>query len=305
MKYKPILFLFGAGASLGSGGTTPTPPSGSELFGRLCQAYPETWGNISGQLANDFSTSNFETGMLSLYQSPGPHNVNKLLLDLGIYFSKVRITNLKINLYYQIVIRYLPHIMNGTIILSTLNYDCLIEQALLASGITSITYWGNGTGVRLLKLHGSCNFIPQGITVNSGQLIVGPHEINATQPPRILHPDKAWEELSKGGILPAMSMYAKGKNNIACEQYIIMIQKQFQEIVQSAKVVLPIGIRPEADDHHIWDCIAMSETELFFVGNLQLCQGWIDKNHPARAKVLGQRFEKSFSEICNAVDKFI
>ena len=151
-KYEPILLLFGAGASLGCGGMTKPPPSGKELFGKLYAAYPETWGKISGQFADNFKSLTFEDGLLVLYEAPQPYNINNLLNDMGMYFTKFKIDNMKDNLYYQLFIRYKSNILKGEIVLSTLNYDCLIEYALIGSNITSIAYYGDDDGARAFKI---------------------------------------------------------------------------------------------------------------------------------------------------------
>ena len=300
-KYEPILLLFGAGASLGSGGMTSPPPSGTRLFGELCEIYPDTWGKISGQFADNFKSLTFEGGMLALYEPPQPYNVNNLLNDMGMYFARFKIDDIKDNLYYQLFNRYRTRILEGKIVLSTLNYDCLIEYALFGSNITSIAYYGDDNGAKLLKLHGSCNFIPRGFTVartNDAKVILGSSNLNLGMD--IVHPEKAEEELSKAGIVPAMSLYARGKKNISCEQQILTMQSKFQEITQSAKAIFSIGIRPNADDHHIWDYIIKSQAKITLIAGKEDCQNWITK-YP-NWKYLGEKFGLSFNELCNKID---
>lgn len=299
---EPILILFGAGASKGSGGMSNPPPSGSDLFGELCKAYPDSWNKISGQFADNFKALTFEEGMLALYEAPQPYNINNLLLDMGKYFSKFfRIDNINNNCYYLLFSRYLPEILNGKIVLSTLNYDCLIEYALISLNIPTINYYGEDTGARLLKLHGSCNFVPRSITVattNGAKLILGSSKVNTAM--NIVHPEKAEEELSKVGVLPAMSLYARGKNNIICEQQILTMQKRFQEITQVAKSIISIGVRPNEDDHHIWDYIVKSRAEVTLIAGNEHCQEWVTR-YP-HWKFIGEEFGKSFNKLCNNID---
>ncbi len=301
-KYAPILLLFGAGASLGSGGMTVPPPSGTSLFGKLCEAYPDTWKKISGQFADNFESLTFEGGMLALYEPPQPYNVNNLLNDMGMYFARLKIDNIKDNLYYQLFTRYRSQIQKGEIVLSTLNYDCLIERALFGSNITSIAYYGDDDGAKLLKLHGSCNFIPKGFTVaraNDAKVILGTSNLILGMD--IVHPDKAEGELSKVGIVPAMSLYARGKKNISCEQQILTIQRKFQEITQSAKSIISIGIRPNIDDHHIWDYITKSHAEVNLIAKKEHCHDWITR-YP-NWEFIGEEFKSKYDELCGIIDK--
>jgi hypothetical protein len=299
-KYKPILLLFGAGASLGSGGMTFLPPSGTELLGILRKTYPETWGKISGTFADNFKTLTFEGGMLALYESPRLYNVNDLLSDMGLYFSKFTINIINENLYFRLFNRYRQDIVNGKIILSTLNYECLIEYALIGLNIPFdfIDYFNKDTGVKLLKLHGSCNFIPQGLFVAKAKNALVCPSINT--PVKAVQPEKAIEELSNNGIMPAMSLYAKGKNNIVCEQQILAIQKKFQEISQVAKTIISIGVRPNADDHHIWDYIVKSGAEIIIIAGKEHCQEWISE-YP-NWKFIGDKFDSAYAELCKNID---
>lgn len=75
---KPsILLLFGAGASLECSQTDENPPRGSELFFRLRNEFDKSWKLVDGEYAEYFKKQ-FEEGMLTLYENPGPNNINEL-----------------------------------------------------------------------------------------------------------------------------------------------------------------------------------------------------------------------------------
>ena len=156
-------------------------------------------------------------------------------------------------------------------------------------------------GPELLKLHGSCNFIPRGMTVarsNDAKLVLGSSNLNLGM--EIVHPEKAEEELSKAGIVPAMSLYARGKKNISCEKQILTMQGKFQEITQSAKAIFSIGVRPNADDHHVWDYIVKSNAKINLIAGNEHCKEWLTL-YP-NWKYIGEKFNPSFNELCNNIN---
>jgi hypothetical protein len=60
---KDIAFLFGAGASHGTGGVLPEqPPLGFELYSILERTYPGSWGSFPSDIRDAF-IRNFEQGM--------------------------------------------------------------------------------------------------------------------------------------------------------------------------------------------------------------------------------------------------
>ena len=301
---EPILLLFGAGASVGSLGTNEKPPLGTELFGKLSQEYPATWGVIPGNFAGIFRREGFEAGMNSLWvnnQSSKEYNLANLLADMGIFFSKFRINDTKENLYCRLFEKYRTHIIDGKLLLSTLNYDCLIEYALMSLSMNTIDYLGRGSGVKLLKLHGSCNFIPQRFKVSrqNATLILGTSTINTPFQP--VEPDKVKEALSSAPF-SVMSLYTREKNNIISPKGIQDIQTEFQQTVGSAKEIISIGVRPDTNDKHIWEYIQNSNASLILCGNKSDCMGWISHHRTKDSTFIGTKFQSSLDAICDKID---
>src|SRR3989344_3495636 len=149
LKYNhpKILLLFGAGASNGSGGVNIIPPLGNELFKELCNQFPDSWNyKIKGNLREKFEKEGFEIGMQSLYKNPEDlaADVANLLREMTIYFSKFTIVNRQ-NLYLKLVNQFSNEFKNREIIIATLNYECLIEYALISNRL-NIDWDGNGVG---------------------------------------------------------------------------------------------------------------------------------------------------------------
>lgn len=302
---EPILLLFGAGASLGSGGLNHIPPSGDTLYEKLTKKYA-TWQTIPSESSEIFKES-FEKGMSSLYINEtieSQYNLANLLADMGIYFSTFSIDKPSENFYCALFNKYKSQINSRKILLSTLNYECLVEFALSIQGMDKVIYTGDEyTGVKLLKLHGSCNFIPKGFSRDrqNSRLVMSRGILNTEWEP--VKPADVEKALITAPF-PVMSLYTKEKNNIVNPKEIQRIQSEFQQCVNQAKVIITIGVKPDPEDRHIWDYVSKSKAELFLVGNPKNCQNWIDKCRLGNGNVLGHYFQDSFHDICNLLDRF-
>jgi hypothetical protein len=148
--------------------------------------------------------------------------------DMAVFFSRIFIINNDINLYVKLIKSLKNKTLLSESIFSTLNYDCLLEFATVPDDI-EISYFppfinSNGS-ISILKLHGSCNFILNGIkTTRSIQFTSGagfdsgngfksidPNETNA-----YCHGDN--------GLYPIMSLFMRGKPNQIGSGHIIAIQ---------------------------------------------------------------------------------
>ena len=306
---EPIILLFGAGASYGSLGMVKRPPLSACLFDELYNEYPMTWRTISGDLVSIFK-KDFEEGMGRLYQegeAKHEYNVAKILKDMAIYFSKFKIDNTDINLYSRLISKYEKYIRQGRIILSTLNYECLIEDALLNLGldIKDIDYFNSSNGIKLLKLHGSCNFIPRNFLGNDDNmtLYIDSATINTRIEP--VRPGNVQGELSTMPIFPAMSLFTREKKNVINPSQIERIVILFQEYVKASKTILSIGVRPNPVDVHIWDHISKSPAELFLIADEDECMNWISKYRNKNGRHIDNEFASSFDRICEIIDSKI
>lgn len=308
--YKPIVLLFGAGASLECSQMDENPPRGSELFNSLQNEFDKSWKLVDGE----YFKKPFEEGMLALYENPGPNNVNELLVDMGIFFSRFKINHPDDNLYCKLFKRYKNQILSGQIVLATLNYECLIEYALNSLGI-NWNYFDENNGAKLFKLHGSCNFCPQGIKVGQNNINGNPSmgglniygkltiaTVNLDFPMEIVQPYEAEKQLSAGGILPAMSLYARGKKNIICKKQILEMQRIFQTHVNNTHTIITIGVQPNENDDHIWSHIKKSKADTFLIGS-KTYEEWHTKYNNGKAYVNWKHFKDAEKEIYDIIDR--
>lgn len=295
-KKTEALILFGAGASYGSGGIKNPPPLGKNLFDELSKKFPNTWGSINQDLANSFR-ENFEMGMELLYNNE--KQLASFLKDMAIYFCGFKIDILYENLYWQLIRRYTRALESGSLVLSTLNYDPLIELSALNSGRT-IRYWGENKGIEILKLHGSCNFIKTGIR-GSGNFIINKSVING--PIESKAPAEVEKRMNDSPLPPAMSLYTRSKEIIIAPEQIKKILREYKKHVMSAKLIVIVGVRPNPDDHHIWDPLIKTPAKLLLIGNEDGCKEWLSAYRQKREdKWISNRFKTGFDEMCWKLD---
>jgi hypothetical protein len=138
---KDIVFLFGAGASFGAGGTLPEqPPLGYQLYPILERIYPSTWGNIPKEIREIFK-KDFEAGMQLIHDRYG-HAIPALMREMAIYFIQFRPYN-RSTLYCRLLSDLRKLGLLSRALFSTLNYECILEFSLLEAG-NKISYFDEG-----------------------------------------------------------------------------------------------------------------------------------------------------------------
>lgn len=273
------------------------PPLGNGLFSELTRAFPDSWGDLPTELASKFR-ERFEGGIEAAYgKYPG---MITLLNHMGRYFTQFNIDDHSQSLYFRLIQRYQPRFQSNEFLVSTINYECLIEEAALQL-FPEITCFGSGQGFKVLKLHGSCNFLPQKIRVGLSQKMnLGTARFDL--PLKCVSPEVALKELQHNQFPPAMSLYATDKTNVACETQIRTIQAEFHKAVEHATLVLVVGANPYPDDRHIWDHVAATKAEVVLIGGEDGCRPWLTTNRGGE-KWLGDRFAASFDDLCDLLDE--
>ena len=259
------IFLFGAGASHGSGGVNIIPPLGRELFIKLRDVFPQTWGSLPLSLHNLFD-KNFEFGMEEVWKKYS-QNIPALMQDMASYFSQFNVTDPNINLYSKIINEIKRKKLLGSTLISTVNYDCLIEGAASKNGL-AIAYFDkpNNTNLALIKLHGSCNFIPKNMSATRGVSYTAGVTFDAGIEP--VQPNKVASFCRSNTVLyPAMAIYTKDKPLQIASTTITNLQKYWQKETKHADKIFTIGIYPNLEDKHIWSFISQTEGEIFYCGN--------------------------------------
>jgi len=292
-----VSILFGAGASTGCGGIINPPPVGKHLFKRLAKDFPETWGRVPKKYTKLFK--NFEEGMGALYDDD--KDIFYLLKDMTVFFSRFLIKNPRENLYCKVVARYYKQLISQKIIFSTINYDCLLEYAIESiSQSYTISYVGNNPGIRILKIHGSCNFICPGV-VGDGKWKHTGGKINT--PLEFIHPSKVEDRMDNSPVPAAMSLYVKSKEKIIAPGLIDQMIEEFQNEILESGVIIIIGVYPNIEDTHIWKNLASTDGSLYMVGNKKACKDWLSGHrNNINDRWLGSKFHSSYNELINILD---
>lgn len=212
MTCGPNVILFGAGASRGAGQVAPEPPPlGQQLFQELAHEFRHSWGALPEELKARFR-SDFEEAMDSLWQANSTV-VPLLMQHMALYFLQFRPKSPGSTLYGQLARLIGEWAETRPVILSTLNYDCVLELELSNADLV-VDYWGLSTSprsVRVMKLHGSANMIPIGVRMNRG--------IRYTRGVSIEGPVRACDDLNDAttfllgdnALAPVMCLYMKDK----------------------------------------------------------------------------------------------
>ncbi len=157
-------------------------------------------------------------------------------------------------------------------VLATLNYDLLLEHAISRLG-WSVAYRAPAPAknVLVLKLHGSCNFLPdmqpQQISGIGFDLSAAPDASILHAPIRAVGPHDVLEFCRReDSIAPAMALYAEGKAVLYCAQFVTQVQADWREAVKRAKRIYLIGVRPYPADTHVWGPLARKGPPIWYVG---------------------------------------
>ena len=312
-----LAFLFGAGASKGSGSVGPyAPPVMNELFDKLAATYPDEWGDSSrlneyaGQFRCDFEEA-FNEYVLKNSANWPPNAVPTLdMLELqrrlALYFSKFRLELPKENLYT----RLLEHLRLANILdssfFATINYECLIERAARFLGL-HINYcqdWSEEHVIRIAKLHGSCNFITSVDPYLRAALSGGGVHSSATR--EILEPtNKLHEALAakfrdgsssrSNSYYPIMNQISPAKEEYLFSQDTQNARIEWEEAVKDAKTVVVIGVRYNADDGHIVNPLVVTNGRILYVGDRKSFEKWHTLNEGFIH--VGETFAESFDAL--------
>jgi hypothetical protein len=294
-----VVLLFGAGASVGAGGLNTIPPLGRDLYNQLATDFPNTWGKLPSNISPLF-IPNFENGMNYVYNNQAALgadiNLTILLRDMAIFFSRFQIVNFADNMYCRLFSRYLNAINDNRVIIASLNYDCLIELALN----TTYPYKADIEPYPVIKVHGSCNFIPEFIFGDTKGFNLQYAKFNT--PIKAVMPSGVPSSLDGIPLPPAMSLYMKGKKSPIAPNAVDNFIAKYQECVKLANVVIAIGVQPNLDDMHIWNALKDTSATLVLVANEKRCDDWSKTNRTDKTIVLANHFEDEFFAICRYMD---
>jgi len=293
---------------------------------------------IEGDVRQRFE-ENFEKGM-EMFIKTRNVEISTLLREMSEYF--VQFTPGFNNLYRRLATclaqrqKDLGEHVKQRIVFATLNYDLLLELAILNAGcavvypsyipgnhytyvsealrlrrdILNSYWWANYSATiptiktsafEVLKVHGSCNFLldipPENFRGNTYEN-VGVAVEAPTIP--VLPANKVldWLRRSDSSLAPSISMYAEGKQVMFSRNYVQEHQSSFQTAVKEADRIFLIGVRIWRPDTHIWDHIAASKAWLGYAGGEpEEFRAWCRERRHSNHHVLGTYFDDSLPAI--------
>jgi hypothetical protein len=293
-----VLFLFGAGASFGNPDCEPYPPPvGAKLFPDI-KGESKVSSEFDPDVLEALNDGDFEGGMELLWDK-NPALIIPFQIELAKYFTKFKAGK---DNYYSELLRIIKK-SKKTAVFSTTNYDLLLEQCINDNNYL-ISYCGlpvKKDNIPLLKIHGSCNFLPdikpdqiQGI----GFIVPkegGASAIGAQIKPASAEETKAFCDKSDS-IAPAIAVYSKGKQVLTSGSFVKEQQEQWKKEVKNASKIFVIGLKVIEHDDHIWDVLASNNTWLGYVGlgsDSANFMEWSSKKERKNSFVLSHTFQES------------
>jgi hypothetical protein len=287
------LILFGAGASYGSEHVSPyCPPLGKDLFDKLAENYPDSWGRLPPGISRSKFVPNFELGMKDLWDYPW-HGTAILMRCMADYFSRFRA--LEGNTYA----RLLEHLesrgaLEGTYF-STLNYECVPEYAARRYGFEKIDYFAEepttGRKITVWKIHGSCNFLPQDPSMLASTVSLNPSLVIWDGNINVVDPSQVAPFVASSALYPAMAVFMEGKPIHGNPTPVRQLQSWWREAVLNAETIGMIGVNPNPADTHIWQPLAGTRARLAVIGNQEAYQNWVgESRRSGPTEIVGGRF---------------
>jgi hypothetical protein len=154
---------------------------------------------------------------------------------------------------------------------ASLNYDCVFELAAGQQGL-SVNYEGTRRArheLPLVKPHGSCNFVMQGLGTNIKMTNVTVSGAGAyfESPIEPRHPREIAALYAAGPSMPpAISLYAPGKPSPMAPTALAQLRDRWSDAARAATVVIVVGARVVLADSHVWDPIARGKCEVWYIG---------------------------------------
>jgi hypothetical protein len=287
-----IAFLFGAGASYGAGDILPRcPPLGKDLYAELGHAFPDTWGNLPDNLPRSFERD-FESGMEALWRREG-QDQSQPLMEIARYFAGFHPGPSEPSCYLQLIRLLASCHLIGTCGFATLNYDCLMDLDLHSAKFGYSDGHRRGPfyhreSVRLWKLHGACNVLPDLGTnrvIDSRFVAMGGQIYDG--PVRYATPSQVIAFCDDNGIPPMLSLYAPGKPTPVAARAVEQIRQKWEAWLKQSDVIVVIGARVLPRDDHIYRPLKKARGQIWYVGNRR------DFHPTRRFEWFGERFDKA------------
>jgi hypothetical protein len=190
----------------------------------------------------------------------------------------------------------------------TTNYDLLIEYA---AGFEKqlLAYHGRPVpdgNVPLLKIHGSCHFLPDTGTNRLSGVTFANNGSNLEAPIKIA---KSADEVlafcrDNDSFAPAVALYAPGKKVLFCPSAVKQQQDAWLSELSQANAVFIIGLRVLPEDDHIWGALAKASAPLHYVGyEPDEFSSWARSCSRNETYVLAKDFSHSLTAIRHSIGR--
>jgi hypothetical protein len=280
MNDRDIVVLFGAGASHGADYVLPAaPPLGVDLYDALATQYPTIWGPGShiGRMWADKLMLDFERTMAEDVLPWVPSlNLLEWHRCVAQFFAGYHLSEEGQDCYSALLSGLMSKGLLRRTLLGTLNYDCLLEQAMARLRL-NVSYmldeFGSFNSIPLAKIHGSCNFVSTDLGPYRAQLTnanASSLECHFDPLPLGDLPNRLTDKFSRyeRGFYPVLSLYSPYKPSILAPSKLQTLRNTLALRLAHATVVVIIGIKPNPQgDQHLWEPIAQSPApKILYVG---------------------------------------
>lgn len=288
------VILLGAGASNGSIDASPSvPPLGNGLFDAL--ASRNTQAATLPEHLKDLFRENFEAGMAAFYEYSNG-TVMRFQRELAHYMAEF--VPGPANAYIQLI-KSLP---SARCILSTLNYDLLIELSAAHLGYdTAYTVEHNPTCIRLLKLHGSCNFWPHMPGMTLRNVVISNCGVDIQSQIMPLSREETLRKcLTEDSVAPSIAMYVEGKPVKVSPDYVERQKSMWSQAVSQASKICIAGARIHMPDTHIWAPLSTTKADVFYYGlqaDYESFGEWKEASKKANAHFIKANFSDAVPKI--------
>ena len=260
--------------------------------------FEKTWRALPANYDRLFLESGFERGMSALAEDGYPP-LSQLMTDMGHYFATFRLR--PGNLYTALACVMSNLGLGGRTVFGSLNYDTLLEAAIaeLFGGCCNYAFSGwppEEMFPCVLKLHGSCNFFPEGPTFKDCSF-TGAATWISTSHITTMSPDETLRVYRENSALPVLSFYAPDKRVMVGPQRVNESRVLWAEWARGADMIVTLGVRPLLEDEHVWRPIRESNAVVLFIGGRDAGYGQLANELKEKLVYLCMKFGDAMPEL--------
>jgi hypothetical protein len=184
------------------------------------------------------------------------------------------------------------------ILLSTLNYDCLLDGELALTGRGVNYLFAPGGGLMLMKLHGSCNWFIDLPGMNRFVQLSPDIRIEAEMRSASSQDEVVGYLTGDTPLHPVMCPYTPEKPAPLCPSFFEHLQREWTEGVLGARQIAIVGVRPYPSDAHIWEPLAATDAHIWCIGDRGAFDKWnVESGRTAPTTVVGDRFDVALDRL--------